>query len=386
MTLSSEPSQKIQKLHLTTDVLHDKTAGSKARVDVAHILSGAGYSHLNLPALSGLGQIASFLVFLKKRMATKGHIVLEYPFDQRKRAYVLYLFGLMTGVKIYAVIHDIAALRFKLSSKKDLAILRLFDGLIAHTPAMTDWLSQQGLNNKVVPLQIFDYCNHNAAIYHADSINSPLNILYAGNLAFVKATYVYDGGLDTLKNISLSAYGQYFEPDRLNNSVVQYKGAFDPNKPELDGRYHFGLVWEGTSLDTCSGHLGDYLRYNSPHKLSLYISLGLPIIIWDKASMARFVLDEGIGLTISSLSELDKIQSRLPEKDYQAMLKKLALLTPKIRNGDFLRSALRSVMSPTGVVVDSGKLVAVSTSGTASTPEPPAQARSANKQTQQQFE
>ena len=319
-------------------------------------------------------------------MATKGHIVLEYPFDQRKRAYVLYLFGLMTGVKIYAVIHDIAALRFKLSSKKDLAILRLFDGLIAHTPAMTDWLIQQGLNNKVVSLQIFDYCNHNAAIYHADSISSPLNILYAGNLAFVKATYVYDGGLDALKNISLSAYGQYFEPDRLNNSVVQYKGAFDPNKPELDGRYHFGLVWEGTSLDTCSGHLGDYLRYNSPHKLSLYISLGLPIIIWDKAAMARFVLDEGIGLTISSLSELDNIQSRLPEKDYQAMLKKLALLTPKIRNGDFLRSALRSVMGTTGVVVDAGKLVAVCTSGTSSTPGPPAQARSANKQKQQQFE
>ena len=345
MRLHSELPEQFDKVHLTTEVPDEKTAGSKARVDVAEILAGAGYSRLNLPMLSSPAQLVSFIAFMKKRMSPTGHIILEYPFDQRKRAYALYLFRMLTGVKIYALIHDIAALRFKTAKRKDLAILRLFDGLIAHNPAMSGWLAQQGLKNKLVDLQVFDYCNRNPVLSHESALNLPIKILYAGNLAFDKARYVYDSGFDSFKNISLSAYGQYFEPSRLTNSVIQYKGIFDPDSPVLDGRYHFGLVWEGTSLDTCAGSLGDYLRHNSPHKLSLYISLGIPVIIWDQAATARFVLDEGIGITISNLRELDGLENRITNEAYTAMLKKLSLLAPKVKNGDFLKAALGKLFS-----------------------------------------
>lgn len=44
----------------------------------------------------------------------------------------------------------------------------------------------------------------------------------------------------------------------------------------------FGLVWDGNSMDTCTGNYGSYLRINDPHKVSLYLSSGLPIIVGQK--------------------------------------------------------------------------------------------------------
>ena len=40
------------------------------------------------------------------------------------------------------------------------------------------------------------------------------------------------------------------------------------------------------------------------HKLSLYLAVGLPVIIWEKAAEAEFVLKENVGVTVKSLYEL----------------------------------------------------------------------------------
>ena len=33
----------------------------------------------------------------------------------------------------------------------------------------------------------------------------------------------------------------------------------------------------------------DYLRINNPHKTSLYLACGIPIITWNKAAIAQYV-------------------------------------------------------------------------------------------------
>ena len=35
-------------------------------------------------------------------------------------------------------------------------------------------------------------------------------------------------------------------------SPIRYMGAFDPNTPSLNNRYHFGLIWDGTGVDTAA--------------------------------------------------------------------------------------------------------------------------------------
>jgi hypothetical protein len=334
------PSIGMNKLLLTTLVPDERTAWTKARIDACDILQQDGYSTLQLPMLSSPRKVASFWTALNKQMAGGGHMLIEYPFEQRKRSYLLYLFRLLAPVKLYALLHDLDSLRFSSAQGKEMVVLRLFDGLISHNPSMTRWLREKGYGKKIVDLYLFDYLNAQTTPFHEDGMSSPVNVLYAGNLSAVKASYIYRPDFPDLKDVRLSVFGPFFEPDKVQSASIVHKGTFDPGQPVLDRQYHFGLVWEGSSLDTCEGAYGRYLRYNSPHKASLYVSLGLPIVIWRGAALADFVVEQGIGLTINSLAELEELPSRLDSIAYRAMAERVDTLSRKVANGSFLKSAV----------------------------------------------
>jgi hypothetical protein len=271
------------------------------------------------------------------------HILIEYPLPQRKRAYVLYLFSLMRRVKLYALIHDLNSLRCDSPQSREVAILRLFDGLISHNPSMTRWLRDAGLSVRIVDLQLFDYCTDAAEVWHEDDISLPLQVVCASNLSYDKARYIYDPQLGQLRNVELSLYGVYFEPERMPASPIRYMGAFDPDTPFLNGRYHFGLIWDGTGVERCEGRYGHYMRFNSPHKLSLYAALGLPVIVWREAAIAEFVLKQGIGVTIGDLLELDDVSTKVSTESYRRMGRNMEALSRKVKRGEILRDALRQL-------------------------------------------
>ena len=336
--------QTISKVLVTTDVPNQKTAWTKARADVSKILGRKGYSTLHLPELKDPGKVLSFLLDLRKSIPGQGHIFIEYPFDQRKRTYILSLFRLLTRTKIYALIHDLDALRDKSPVGRELAILNSFDGLISHNSKMTSWLVENGFKKPLVDLDLFDYYSDNKITYQEQHIFSPIKILIAGNLSFDKSRYIYDAEFGSLKNVSFSAYGAFFEPERLQSSTIDYKGVFDPNIPILDGKYHFGLVWDGPSMDTCAGEYGSYMKYNNPHKVSLYISLGLPVIVWEDAAIAKFILKNRIGLTIRRLKDLENLSQQVSSEYYDEMAANVRRLATKVSEGDFLSSAVNRLV------------------------------------------
>jgi hypothetical protein len=335
----------MKKVLLTTLVPEEKTAWSKARVDVCTILERAGYVLVQLPRLSSLREARQLWSVLRRELAGGGHILIEYPFEQRKRILFLYLFRLFSRVKLLAVLHDLDSLRFGTDSGREMALLKLFDGLISHNASMTRWLRDKGYRKKVVDLQMFDYMSAPAQPVHALGMNSPVNILYAGNLTYEKATYIYSEEIASLKNAHLSVYGPYFDAARAPRHSVSHKGVFNPDSPVLDGRYHFGLIWEGTSVVTCEGPYGSYLRYNNPHKASLYVSLGLPIVVWRGAALADFVVEQQIGVTIERLDELDDLASTVSSEAYFAMARKVGALRDKVAEGGFLLGATRQLLA-----------------------------------------
>ncbi|MBT8943652.1 galactofuranosyltransferase, partial [Lactobacillus delbrueckii subsp. bulgaricus] len=79
----------------------------------------------------------------------------------------------------------------------------------------------------------------------------------------------------------------------------------------------FGLIWYGSSIETCDGAFGNYLRYNDPHKLSLYLASALPVIIWSQAAEASFIIDNNLGLTIDSLNDLPKVLNKVTKEEYE---------------------------------------------------------------------
>jgi hypothetical protein len=333
-----------RKVLLTTPFPDQKTAWTKARMDVQRLLHGSGYQVLEVPVGTSARDWLRLYQGLRERLGRNGHVLIEYPFDQRKRLYGLLALSRVLGVRLYGLVHDLDSLRFADStSKREIAILRLFDGLVSHNRTMTEWLRENGIpaHKRIVDLNLFDYlCDTPRTPCTEDAMASPLKVACAGNLSWGKARYIYDPGLTSLPGVQLDLYGAFFEPERVTGGNLRYRGVFDPNRPALDDRYHFGLIWDGTAIDQCEGSYGQYMRYNNPHKLSLYVALGLPVVVWREAAIADFVQRCGIGVTVRDLRELGEIPHRVDSAHYRRMVANMAPLTEAVRRGDFLHDAM----------------------------------------------
>jgi hypothetical protein len=109
---------------------------------------------------------------------------------------------------------------------------------------------------------------------------------------------------------------------------------------------HFGLVWDGDSTTTCSGNFGEYLQYNNPHKTSLYLRCGLPVIIWSKAALANFIRENKVGICIDSLEDLEEVLSKVQKEDYAEMKSRALRIRNKLQSGFYTRLALeRAIQS-----------------------------------------
>ncbi len=333
------------KVLLTNDIKEDKTAGLKARVDVLTALKSEGYETLYFPRFTSIKVVRNFWANLAALVKKGDHIVIEYPVWQKRRLYLVKLFARLHGVKFYGIIHDIASIRFMVSPKRDIVSLKIFDGLISHNPTLTKWLVKNGYNKKIVDLQVFDYLLADTVPYINGLPENRYRLLYAGNLSFVKAAYIYNPELAQFKNFELHVYGQYLDEEKFKGSGVVFKGSFNPDTPVFDCTYQFGLIWEGNSIKTCDGEFGNYIRYNDPHKFSLYLSVGLPVVVWEEAAIAPFIREKNIGFTIRSLRELNEILETLSPEQYRQYADNAARLTPQIRSGHFIKTAIQKLIS-----------------------------------------
>ena len=331
---------------ITTEQENALYAGPKARRDAEAIALRAGYQGIEFEGpLTAQGSISGGISLLIRslrnwrkleRSANADSVVLiQFPLYPIKTAYVIHRrmqrIKRKRGIRFIALIHDLDSVRGlfgKAGVYNDTRVLPLFDVVICHNTAMKGYLVNRGLpERKIVTLGIFDYlteakCNP----HHSDD-----GLAFAGNLNPEKSRFLEK--MNSGQNSVLHLYGNgasHF-PER-----AVYHGAFSPD--ELPGKLEgaFGLVWDGESTDGCSGLSGEYMRYNNPHKLSLYLASGMPVIIWNRAALAEFVKRKGIGLTVGNLKEI-----RLADvKDYDEMLENAAKLGRDIRAGKHLQAAL----------------------------------------------
>jgi hypothetical protein len=336
----------MSKILLINDIKEDKTSGLKARVDVLNILKSDGYTLLQFPRFSSIKVMRDFWKVLSDTVKKGDHIVVEYPCWLRRRLVFVKAFSLVKKIPFYGIVHDINTIRFQTSPKRDIIALKLFDAVVSHNYAMTSWLKTNGYQKKIVNLDIFDYCLSSENPYAGGKPEKTYKLFYAGNLSYAKAAYIYNPRIAEYKNFSLDVYGQYLEQERIGNSGVVYKGTFNPDTPVLDSTYQFGLVWEGTSIDTCDGDYGHYIRFNNPHKFSLYISLGLPVITWKDAAVARFVKEHNIGFVAESFEQINNILSGITPGQYREYADNVLKFSQEVRIGNFLKKAMRNIIKP----------------------------------------
>ena len=91
--------------------------------------------------------------------------------------------------------------------------------------------------------------------------------------------------------------------------------------------------------------MGNYLRYNSPHKLSLYIAAGMPVIVWKNSALSEYIEQKNIGITVNSLLELDEKIGDISEEEYKEILRNVRVEGEKLRKGEKFIEIIREIIS-----------------------------------------
>lgn len=244
------------------------------------------------------------------------------------------------NLKIILLIHDIDSIRFpsqEMKQKKhEMIFWDIADAIIAHNAEMNKYLQNMGVKKTIIDLGIFDYIVEKQVKRQTDF---PLDqIVIVGNLDSNKARYL--SNLKDIEGVRFNLYGPNFsgKSSRIN---IEYKGVYTPDilSEKIEGSW--GLVWDGDSIYSCEGGYGNYLKYNDPHKLSFYMSIGMPVIIWQGAASARFVKDMRVGITVKNLKEIPDRISEISDSDYKKIKGNVQEMSYMVRNGMFLKQAVR---------------------------------------------
>lgn len=336
-----EMSYDLNKYQLTEFRYQDCMAGQKAPTDVTIIAAKSGYKPITLnrgTVTRGTEQTRLAWEDIADNLKEDSYLILQLPLlDDTEGLYKIFDIKKKKNIKIIGIVHDINIVRgnpTEYDFRQYKVLKEVPDVLIVHNMYMVKMLADRGFDSdRLVKLEIFDYL-----IPDYKEIKESDGIVIAGNLMESKAGYVYQ--INKINNVTFNLFGANYNAKKPFDNI-NYFGAFLPDEliKNLTGKY--GLVWDGDSVETCSGGKGEYLKINNPHKLSLYLAVGLPVIIWDEAAEADFVLRENVGFTVRSLYDLPGKMSDISNNNYEIMKKNAEKVGARLRNGEYLTRALK---------------------------------------------
>ena len=336
----------------------DKTALRKAPMDVSVVAERIGFKRISIdpcrPCCNNIVFKALARVKWQVYSARVGMVfkqgdvlLLQQPpsFLVRKAGFEFLSELKAKGVLIILLIHDLGTIReSSLSAAGTAELLEMFtlaqsDVVVAHNGRMLEWLTRHGIHReKCLTLDIFDYITPVANACRG----LHKGIVVAGNLDLGKSAY-----LAQLKNISgvkWRLYGPNFNGSEVGAENIEYCGSFLPEELpyKIDG--DFGLVWDGNSAETCAGATGRYLKWNNPHKLSLYLVSGMPVIVWRHAAVAEFVKEHGVGIVVESLADVPRAIASVGSDQFERMKANAAKVAALLSRGQYAETALQKAM------------------------------------------
>ena len=277
-----------------------------------------------------------------KKLKKDDMIFIQYPLLNTIIRFedIIYMLN-KRGIVTVMIVHDIDSLRNKKIKRheiEDKEVLKNASYIIAHNRKMKDYLISLGnCGEKIIELGVFDYIADNIKKSHHKK-DEP--IIIAGNLSKEKAGFLKD--LKNVRNVKFNLYGKgYIQEEGENN--ISYKGAFLPEELLNNLEGSFGLVWDGVSKNSCVGAFGEYLKYNNPHKLSMYLTAGIPVIVWTESAVADFVAKNNVGIEVSNLDEIYTKIQKLTEDEYNNMIDNAKKISKKLRKGSYLINALDQI-------------------------------------------
>jgi hypothetical protein len=298
----------------------------------------------------GKGKIATFFrkLFSTVNLLFKLHkgdvLLIQYPF---KKFYVIQCqIAHLKKARVITLIHDLGTFRRrKLTARQEVRRLSHTDVIIVHNQSMNNWLVEHGCKAPLVNLDIFDYISKNEPVSAAHKRSATPTVVFAGGISRRKTAFIYQ--LDeVLDGCHFHLYGSGLEKgaEKSWRNMV-YHGPMDSDEFIRTVNVDWGLVWDGDTIDGCSGTWGSYLRINNPHKASFYLRAGLPVIVWKDSAMAPFIVANKLGVAIDSLRELPQRLKSVTTAEYAEYKTAVMSIKDKLNEGYFFKKALAAALS-----------------------------------------
>ncbi len=337
------PSFK-RRFVLTEEAADDPLA-QQARRDVRELAAEAGYVRLDPPEcpvsskwwknILPLARIALFWGKLFFKLHHGDLLLMQYPSYPAEAAPIarlaLHLLQ-WKGASLAAFVHDLNSLRllpdptFRWSDQE---LLTRFDRVIAAGERMADYLVGQGVKEKdVILLPMFD----SLGTQEIPERPFAMEVCIAGDLSRKRSHYLHD--LPRSK-VHWHLCGKGWKGKQPNLTWHGEKIS------ELPGS--FGLIWAGASTKVCSGAQGAYMMLSTPRALSFYLAQGMPVIVWKWAAAASFVEENGLGLVIDDLGEIQERIKAMTAAEYAGMAARARAFGEKLRKGDMTREAIEKL-------------------------------------------
>lgn len=324
-------------VYISRNFKSTKNGGGKARVDIEDILSDMGAVNLANRRTFNSSRFIDFTRnitgILKYMLSVKPGDILVLQYPMKKYYRIVCRWARRRGAKTVTLIHDLGSFRRrKLDIDEEIEKLSHTDVIIAANGNTVKWLRDHGCKVAMTEQHVWDYLS---PARPSEKEQNRISCVYVGNLRPSFNGFLYSVSPD----VELHLYGDG-APEKHGENVVCH-GFADPDDIIANACGRYGLVWYGQSLiHDGKGYVGEYIRYCNSHKLALYVRAGKPVIMWRHAGEASFVEEQGIGILVDDLKDLDSRLAVVTDEEYRKMLGNVKRVSAQMANGDYIRRAV----------------------------------------------
>lgn len=331
------------------------SARSKAREDVNRIAKNNGFTPFLINTRTTTEQSAShhspisklfynirklFILFHSVLSIKRGTLVLfQYPFAPFGEFFTFFFCNCLKKKKCHLVIlvHDLVHYReTEVFDKTEIKTLNTASELIVHTLKMQQLFKENGVDRPCRLLWLFDYLTDEVPgeIRYQEGTHS---VAFAG--ALDKSVFLKKLRDVNYTSVQFHLYGgQPSDTDEFPE-WMKYIGRFSPENVTMLTE-EWGLAWDGSGIESLQGVIGNYLKYISPHKVSLYIAAGIPVIISKESALADYIEKNNLGITINSLPEIEEKLLRLQKDEVTTIRNSVIAMSERLRKGEMLSSLI----------------------------------------------
>lgn len=232
-----------------------------------NILISLGATNLGLQRTFYKSHIIAFFLNLcgiikaSLLLSPNDRLVLQYPL---KKYYTwICRIAHLRNAKVITLVHDLGSFRRrKLTIPQEIKRLSNTDYIIALNSSMKKWLEEHGCQQSIGTLDIWDYLS-NQISQSQHQKETKYRIIYAGTLNLRKNTFLVHFP-QYINSFDLALYGNGNNLHGIDSLPhISYHGFIKSDELIASVQADFGLVWDGESLDGCTGSWGEYLKRSS---------------------------------------------------------------------------------------------------------------------------